>query len=204
MLRPLTVLKPTATISAVILAAVRWRVVSIPPARSVYSLALLLLTLAATACERSTTIVLVRHAEPVAGPGAGNDPGLSDAGRARADSLVSVVEQAGLVAIIHTQFRRTSETAERVATPLGIPTTEIPFTPGQEQQHAADVTAHILNTHAGRNVLVVGHSNTVPLIAEQLGVTSPPTIGNTEFNRLFVIVKPRGSPGRLILGRYEP
>ena len=38
-----------------------------------------------------------------------------------------------------------------------------------------------------RNVLVVGHSNTVPEIVKALGVTAPLKIDDTEYDNLLVV-----------------
>jgi hypothetical protein len=50
-------------------------------------------------------------------------------------------------------------------------------------------------------VLVVGHSNTLPEILKGLGVTEPVTIGEDEFDSLFVVT--RGSPPAFVRLRYR-
>ena len=37
------------------------------------------------------------------------------------------------------------------------------------------------------NVLIVGHSNTIPDVVKELGVTPPVTIGDDEFDNLFIV-----------------
>jgi hypothetical protein len=51
-------------------------------------------------------------------------------------------------------------------------------------------------------VLVVGHSNTVPQILQRLGVTPPVTIGDTEYDNLFIAIPQRGSPALSVRLRY--
>jgi len=162
--------------------------------------ALLLLS----ACTQATVTVLVRHAEPGSSPPA--DPPLSPAGVQRAQALADVLRQTGLSAVIHTQFVRTTQTATIVATELNVPTIRIDVTPGQEQQHAEAVRARILDDFSGRNVLVVGHSNTIDRVATALGVASAPAIGAQEFGNLFVVIRRKGttSTARLVHGRYGP
>ena len=50
---------------------------------------------------------------------------------------------------------------------------------------------------ASGNVLVVGHSNTVPAVIKELGVAEPVSIAETEYDNLFVVTK-----GTLIRLRY--
>ena len=47
------------------------------------------------------------------------------------------------------------------------------------------------------NVLVVGHSNTVPDVIKALGVAEPVTIAESEFDNLFIV-----SRGELVRLRY--
>jgi broad specificity phosphatase PhoE len=172
------------------------------PHASVCLLAVIATLLAAMPARAQTTVVvLVRHAEQERN--GGQDPGLTEAGRARADSLVRALRGSGITAIYHTQLRRTRDTAAPVAGQLGITTTELGIRSGQTPaQHAAEVAAHVLEHHRAGAVLVVGHSNTVPLIAAALGVLDAPPIAETEFHHLFVVLKPESGAAKLILGRY--
>jgi hypothetical protein len=52
-----------------------------------------------------------------------------------------------------------------------------------------------LNAATG-NVLVVGHSNTVPAVIKQLGVTVPVTIGESDYDNLFIVTT--GAEPRMI------
>jgi hypothetical protein len=51
------------------------------------------------------------------------------------------------------------------------------------------------------NVLVVGHSNTLPEILKGLGVIEPVTIAENEFDSLFVVTRP--SPQSFVRLRYR-
>ncbi len=51
------------------------------------------------------------------------------------------------------------------------------------------------------SVLVVGHSNTVPDVISALGVTTPVTIDDAEFDNLFIVVT--GTSPRLVRLRYK-
>ena len=76
-------------------------------------------------------VYVVRHAERADGgmPAAGvtkPDPPLSEAGKARADKLASMLEVSGVTAIYATEFVRTQQTAAPVAAALKLKTIVIP------------------------------------------------------------------------------
>jgi probable phosphoglycerate mutase len=129
-----------------------------------------------------TTIFLVRHAEK----GTGDDPALTKVGRARAESLASMLKDAGITAIYTSEVKRTQQTAAPTAKALHVEPAIIPA-----DDRAALVAK--LRSSSG-NVLVVGHSNTVPQIIKALGITTPVTIADNDFDNLFLVVleeKPR-------------
>jgi phosphohistidine phosphatase SixA len=149
-----------------------------------FVLAFVLLTGVASSATAQPTIFLVRHAERAdAGTsGAGmmaTDPGLSDAGRARAESLARMLKDAGVVAIYTTEFKRTQQTAAPLAKALGIDATTIPA-------NTPTTLLEALKSARG-NVVVVGHSNTVPDLLRGLGVTPVVKIDDNEFDNLFVV-----------------
>jgi broad specificity phosphatase PhoE len=151
----------------------------------------------ATVTAPPTVVLLVRHAEKAAQPA--QDPPLTDAGSARARSLVAVARDAGVSAIITTQFLRTKNTAEPTATALKV-TPEV-VNAGGMPQHAKAVAEQVLK-HAGSTVLVVGHSNTIPAIVGALGAPQPKDLCDSEYDQLFVVVLGDTGPPRLIRSRY--
>lgn len=143
---------------------------------------------AQSAPATNTTIILVRHAEKAAEPAA--DPPLTAAGAARAEALVDVVRDAGVNAIVSTQYQRTRQTVAPTAAKLGIAAEVIDarVTP----RATADT---LLARYRGRTVLVAGHSNTVPAIVAALGVSQPPDICDTGYDNIFVVtIPPSGAP----------
>lgn len=158
---------------------------------------LLILLLTIGCSYPTTTVLIVRHAEKEVG----TDPPLTPAGEQRAQELIHVVEQAHVQAIYSTQFLRTKQTAQPLANYLSLTTTVVPVT-GDIEQHAQDLVANIMDHYKGKSVLVVGHSNTVPRIIEELGITSPPQIRESEFKRLFVVIKKKRSSIKLIKATY--
>ncbi len=123
------------------------------------------------------TVILVRHAERL------NDTdttSLSEAGIVRATALAYAVSAAGIQTIYVSEKARTFQTASPAASQFGV--TPIPITANEIKQYVDSVKAH-----RGENILIVGHSDTLPLIMRKLGVSNPPTIGRTEFDDLFVV-----------------
>jgi broad specificity phosphatase PhoE len=157
--------------------------------------ALVCVLLAGTNVTAQGTIFLVRHAErsDTGGGTAAKDPDLSAAGHARASSLAALLKDAGITAIFVTEFKRTQQTAAPLAKALGI----APMTIASENRAA--LLARLKQT-AG-NVLVVGHSNTVPEIAKGLGVTTPIVIADGDFDNLLLVTP--GQPTRLIHLHYR-
>jgi phosphohistidine phosphatase SixA len=155
-------------------------------------------SVAATAQAPAPTIFLVRHAER-ADAGKTNptmtasDPDLSAAGHQRAKSLAAVLKDAGIKEIYATEFKRTQQTAAPAAAASGLTVKTVP---------GDDVAGLVAQLKAATgNVLVVGHSNTVPEIIKAVGVSTPITIGDTEFDNLFVVIP--GSPARLVRLHYR-
>ena len=161
-------------------------------------LALLVAVLSAAPAVAQPTIFLVRHAEradtaPGTSPTMAADPDLSDAGRARADSLATALKDANITAIYATEFKRTQQTAAPLAKALGLTVTIVT---SKSEPELIDR----LKKSKG-NVLVVGHSNTVPEIIKALGVTTPVTIGDNDFDNMFLVTL--SSPPALLRLHYR-
>lgn len=146
----------------------------------------------AVASWGSTTVVLVRHAEKLE---SGEDPGLSDVGRAHAARLAEMLERAGIEAIYVSQARRTRETAAPVAALVGV----------EPRVVAADEPGRLLRRlkwrHRSEVVLVVGHSNTVPVIAEGLGAEIG-LVDAEDYSGLWIVSYSRLRGTRLLTLRY--
>lgn len=128
-------------------------------------LALLLFTAALlpreSAAQQSelTTVILVRHAEKATHPPA--DPPLNPRGEQRAQKLAGMLAESGITAIYATDFARTRETAAPLAGRLGLEIRE--YDPRNAEFHE-----ELLEENEGGRVLVVGHSNTIPALANRL------------------------------------
>lgn len=134
------------------------------------------------------TILLVRHAD-IDLPPASADPPLNEAGRLRAETLAQIIGPAGITAVFTSRFRRTVETAEPTLKLTGLTAREMP--PGVARAAAAG--------EFGPLVFIAGHSNTVPAVIAELGVPSPPVIGEAEFDNLFIVTVTEGGANLLAL-----
>lgn len=142
------------------------------------------------------TVVLVRHAEKQPD---GSDPGLTDAGRARAEALTAVLRHSQLRAVITSPLNRTRDTAAPVAAAFGIAPVEVGFDSGLDG-HIQAVADRVREINRG-TVLVVGHSNTVPAIINALGGPAIADLCESAYSDLFVLTLSATAP-QLLQGRY--
>jgi broad specificity phosphatase PhoE len=155
--------------------------------------------IAAARTQQSDTLVMVvRHAEK-AGPT--GDVALSAPGEERARALLVVARDAGVSAVITTQFQRTRQTGAPVAQALGV-TPDVVAAAADVKEHARQIAALVRERYLGRTVLVVGHSNTVPAIIAALGGPTMRDLCDSEYDRLFVLSLAEGSSARLVQSRY--
>jgi broad specificity phosphatase PhoE len=146
----------------------------------VYTLAAILLT----AC--SHTYYVVRHAEKAA-PSEGttmstpNNPPLSQAGTQRAEALKEVLKNKHIDSIFSTNTIRTMTTAEPLRSNRGLAI--------QTYGPMPDAAFIQRIQHIRKNVLIVGHSNTVDDIVNGLtgAKTIPADLQDSQYDNLFVI-----------------
>jgi broad specificity phosphatase PhoE len=141
-------------------------------------------------------VFLVRHAERADGGGMQmqTDPPLSAAGEARAAKLAALLGDAGIQAIYVTEFRRTQDTAKPLASKLGLEARKYSSKSSEELVRA------LRSEHRKDIVLVVGHSNTLPVLIKALGGPAV-TIGESEYDSMFLIVPETGTMTRI---RFTP
>jgi broad specificity phosphatase PhoE len=150
--------------------------------------------LGAKPCDSpATTILIVRHADR-----AGKADSLSEAGMTRARDLSRVALTANVAAIYHSDTRRTRDTVAPLAAALQIQPEEYPAKEGQA------LIERILRDHPGKTVIVVGHSNTVPVLVAAAGGPMIQELNEDEFDGLFIVnVSPcRDRPSTLTQLQY--
>ena len=128
---------------------------------------------------------VMRHLHTPAGE---RDPDLTAEGQRQAALLVERLRNAPPAIIYVSSFRRTGQTAAPVAAALDL--VPVVYDP-------ADTPALVARVRSGPwPVLIVGHSNTVPDIIEQLGGTRPAPLVHEDFGDVWRI-GPDGNTTRM-------
>ncbi|GAB2976340.1 phosphoglycerate mutase family protein [Mucilaginibacter puniceus] len=155
-----------------------------------------LLLISCTAFAQTTTIWIVRHAEKATTPV--NDPDLTPEGRARAAALAKQLKQQNIAAVFTTLYKRAAETGEPTLKKANLPELQI-YNPSDLLAFAKKV----LQNYAGKNVLVVGHSNTVIPTLLAFGATKPfDTLDDEDYDQLFKVTIGPDKRVRLVIKRY--
>jgi broad specificity phosphatase PhoE len=132
-----------------------------------------------------TVVAILRHADITLPPATNDDP-LNSLGLVRAEELVHVLGLAGVNAIFASTFRRTQQTATPLTDHLGL---TLQVRPANETA-ATELAAEIKRDHVGETVVVVSHSNLVPVIVSALGGTWTGSIGEADFDNLLWVTIP--------------
>ena len=128
----------------------------------------------------TTNYYVVRHAEKA--NSSSNTP-LSAAGLQRAEDLKDYLADKGIDNIYTSQYLRTQQTAAPTANQFGLTAVEYDV-PAELSNLITKLKSHGDN----RSVLVVNHSNTVPVIIDSL-MKSPQgiTISETDFDNIYKV-----------------
>ncbi len=155
------------------------------------------LSLLTAGSAMAQTVILVRHAEKV---DASADPVLSEAGQARAAALAVVLADAHPGHVFTSPLQRTRLTAGPTAEFHSVILEPVGFE-GGTPAHVAAVAARIRALPDDAVILIVGHSNTIPLIARALGYSSAADMADCEYDRLTVLDL-NGDHTTAVVGRY--
>ncbi|MFL6466888.1 MAG: SixA phosphatase family protein [Pyrinomonadaceae bacterium] len=146
------------------------------------------------ALSQNKVIVLVRHAEKT--DGTSQDPDLSAAGKERAVRLVKKVGKYRPKEIYSTDFKRTRETVQPIATKRHI--TIQTYDPRDQKVVAGKILAS-----PNKRILVSGHSNTVPALANLLGKKELfKNLDDTEYGAIWVIRIKKGEIQKIEILNY--
>lgn len=127
--------------------------------------------------QETTTIYLIRHAEKA---DATPDTDLSEAGKTRAQKWKAYLSDKNIAAIYSTPYKRTTATAEPLATANKLVINN--YNPSE-----IDLKA-IAEKNTGKSVLIVGHSNTIPkYINKLLRENKYPDIDENEFGYIYIV-----------------
>jgi phosphohistidine phosphatase SixA len=153
------------------------------------------LTAGAAPAAAQEVIYVVRHAERTGGAQPTAESALTDAGHARAGALARHLDQAGITAIYVSETVRARDTAAPLAERLGLAPREA------SARAVEELIARVRREEPAGRVLIVGHSNTLPLILRALGHLDPVVIGDDDYDDLFIVVP---AAGPLVLRHLLP
>jgi broad specificity phosphatase PhoE len=166
--------------------------------RSVLGLLLFvaLFTVADVTAQSNKTIVLVRHAEKVTVPPTDSDPDLSPEGRERAIKLMNAIKKYKPHEIFSTNYKRTRLTAEPTAKRRN---KEIQtYDPAKQNELVEKIMASKTDHY-----LIVGHSNTIPALANLLAKKELfRNLLETEYGVFWVIRMKNGAVTRVEVFPY--
>lgn len=134
--------------------------------------------------KTTTTIIVLRHAEKDTSKAGSqmmqSDPPLSEAGKARAEKLVTVLNKYAINNIYSTNYSRTKSTVTPLALQFGL---EIQLYDPRNPRVLLDQ----LKTMEGKTIVVVGHSNTVPKLVNALAGTSYADLDESVYDQLYIV-----------------
>ena len=147
--------------------------------------------------DTPSLLIAVRQADKLAEPG---DRALSDAGIIRSQALAVAIRNAGVTAIITSQFRRSRDTAQPIASALGLTPEVIPISRTTIDSHMKQLEEAV-RKHKGGVVLVVGHEETLIRLIAALGGPRLPDICPKHHANLFSLTM-SASKAHLVHSRY--
>lgn len=129
-----------------------------------------------------TSIYIVRHAEKDISEPKNQDPELNDDGKLRAIALSDKLINQKIDVVFSSKFKRTKQTGQAVATQNSILIQEY------DAQAYKELSNLIKSTYTNKNILIIGHSNTVLEIIESFGVSRPvPALTDNDYDYFFEI-----------------
>ena len=146
-----------------------------------------------TAQPAPLTVFVVRHAEKGPEP---TDPGLTEAGKRRAEELARALKEVGVSALFATEFKRTQETVAPLSAASGVQPTLLPA------RDVAGLVAALRALPAGSRAVVASHSNLVHLIVAELSGAKVPELSDLDYDRLVVVTVTGHGQGSAVVLRY--
>lgn len=132
--------------------------------------------------QEITTYYLIRHAEKDLSDPVNRNPHLTSEGQQRAHTWKTILQHVPFDQIYATEYYRTQETAAPIAQDRKL--SVIPYDPRNLYNEA------FANATQGKTVLVVGHSNTTPQLANKiLGKQNYASIDERLHGNLYILQK---------------
>ena len=128
--------------------------------------------------KKITTFILVRHAEKA---NDGKDPELSAEGLERSERLSELLKNSNISSIYSTNFKRTRGTVEPLSNKIKVGVNNY-------ERMTVEALEDLTRENEGSTILIAGHSNTVPQIANALlGRNEFQNFPDTEYGTILII-----------------
>lgn len=152
------------------------------------------IALFSAAAHAERAVFVVRHAEKASQ--SEKDPVLSLSGEDRALNLTTFLRAIPVEAIFATELRRTQLTVQPLADLRGKKLTIV------KADDTAGLVKQIRALPADAVAVVSGHSNTIPLILEALGVKEKVAVRDDQYSRVFLVTPLPGGAASLLELHY--
>ena len=130
--------------------------------------------------QEITTYYLIRHAEKERTDSSNRDPHLTTEGKERAHNWRNIFKEVPFDIVYSTPYHRTRETAQPIASAQQLDV--------ESYDPRNLYNASFKEKNEGKNVLVVGHSNTTPALANKiLGREEYPQIDDRINGNLYIL-----------------
>jgi len=141
--------------------------------------------------QETTTFILVRHAEK-ADDGTQNPP-LNKEGKLRAEELAELLQNQEITRLYSTPYKRTKETLQPIADQKGLEI--LSYEPHAKEKWLKQ----LLKGYPLGCVVVSGHSNTIPVLANiLLGKRVFSQFADDDYSNLIIIVASKVGEGKLV------
>jgi len=137
------------------------------------------------------TVYLVRHAEKLIIKGEHN-PELTAIGQFRALNIAKQLSEVGITDIYSTQYNRTIQTARPLADLLNLEIKD--YDPRNLEEFANQIKS------TKGTILIVGHSNTTPMLTSLISGKVVKPIAENEYDNLYQIIT---TEHQIILNRFK-
>ena len=139
-----------------------------------------------SAKEKSTSLILIRHAEKIIS--SSDNPDLSAKGRRRAANLVYLFEAIKIDAIYSTPYLRTINTAKPLAKAKQLEIINY------QANDLKGFAKKLVQNHKEETIVVIGHSNTTPQLINTLTGSQHPDLSELEYDWVFMLeISPNGT-----------
>jgi broad specificity phosphatase PhoE len=144
-------------------------------------------TIQNVSAQKALKVWVVRHAEKITSNPKDKDPELSSEGSVRAEALLKLLKGEKIDSIFTTNFKRTKLTAFPLADKIGL---------ALKMYNSADqktFAKQLMANAKGKNILIVGHSNTVLEAIEAFGGVKPMAeLKDEDYDYIFLLTIKNG------------